>query len=38
VTVGMFLTVGPTVLFPRLTRHRHESRDVTSWSRSYPVL
>lgn len=23
VTVGAFLTVGPTVLFPRLTRHRH---------------
>ncbi len=22
-TVGAFLTVGPTVLFPRLTRHRH---------------
>jgi hypothetical protein len=21
-TVGLFLTVGPTVLFPRLTRHR----------------
>jgi hypothetical protein len=23
VTLGLFLTVGPTVLFPRLTRHRH---------------
>ncbi len=23
VTVGAFLTVGPTFLFPRLTRHRH---------------
>jgi hypothetical protein len=22
-TLGAFLTVGPTVLFPRLTRHRH---------------
>lgn len=22
-TLGVFLTVGPTVLFPRLTRHRH---------------
>ncbi len=22
-TVGAFLTVGPTILFPRLTRHRH---------------
>ena len=30
VTVGTFLTVGPTVLFPRLTRHRHLSRDVAS--------
>jgi hypothetical protein len=24
-TVGAFLTVGPTILFPKLTRHRHES-------------
>ena len=24
-TVGAFLTVGPTVLFPRLTRQRHQS-------------
>jgi hypothetical protein len=23
VTVGVFLTVGPTFLFPRLTQHRH---------------
>jgi hypothetical protein len=23
VAVGAFLTVGPTALFPRLTRHRH---------------
>ncbi len=23
VTLGAFLTVGPTVLFPRITRHRH---------------
>lgn len=30
VTVGTFLTVGPTVLFPRLTRHSHELRDVAS--------
>lgn len=30
VTVGTFLTVGPTVLFPRLKRHRHSSRDVAS--------
>jgi len=22
-TLGVFLTVGPTVLFPRITRHRH---------------
>jgi hypothetical protein len=30
VTVGVFLTVGPTVLFPRLTRHRHLSGDAAS--------
>ncbi len=30
VTVGTFLTVGPTVLFPRLTRHRHSPSDVAS--------
>jgi len=30
VTMGAFLIVGPTVLFLRLTRHRHESQDVAS--------
>jgi hypothetical protein len=28
VTVGAFLTVGPTVLFPRLTRRRHVPHEV----------